>query len=108
MTKAAKKGWIAVCDWINITGYLYMRCPHPERVKRKDPAGNTWLYPEGINVVFFDGTIKWFPNRVQATGYRIFDYTIGPTTQATSSNNSTGTYTELYFWRRWTINTIPR
>ncbi|MCM8785330.1 MAG: type II secretion system GspH family protein [Candidatus Omnitrophica bacterium] len=108
MTKAARKGWIAMCDWLVLTGYLYMRCPHPERFNRKDPEGNTHLYPEGINVIFFDGTAKWFPNRVQPTGWRIFDYKGDPTTQATSGNSSTGTYTELYFWRRWTINTIPK
>lgn len=109
LTRAAKKGWIACADFINLsTSWGNLSLPHPAPYQEKDPAGVSRLYPEGINVLFFDGSVKWFPNRKMATGYKIFDYTASTSTQATNSNHSTSTYTELYFWRRWTVDTIPK
>jgi prepilin-type N-terminal cleavage/methylation domain-containing protein len=98
-SRAQRKGWIAVCDWINLSSWGNSHIPHPSRENRS--------YPEGINVIFFNGHAKWFFNAKLPTGYRIFDYVSGPPSYSTTSNHSTNTYTEIYFWRKWTENTIP-
>jgi prepilin-type N-terminal cleavage/methylation domain-containing protein len=110
-SRSARIGLIACCDSVNL-GDQYGVIPHPERQKQKHPYdGKARLYPAGINVLFFTGAVKWFPNRVRPTGYRIFDYDpTGGSLQNTykfTAGTGSGTYSQQYLWGQWTENTIP-
>ncbi|MCS7181208.1 MAG: hypothetical protein NZ891_07690 [bacterium] len=111
-SRASRIGLIAICDGVNLASDLYAVIPHPEKTKTIHPYdGRARFYPEGINVVFFSGGAKWFPNRIRTTGYRYFDYdptggSLQNTYKFTTATGS-GTYSVFYFWGQWTDRTIP-
>ncbi len=110
-SRAARLGLIAVSENLYLND-MWGLIPHPERQQRIHPYdGKPRLYPEGINVVFFSGAVKWLPNRVRPTGYRIFDY--DPTngslqnTYKFTTGPGSGTYSVMYFWGQFTEGTTP-
>jgi len=94
LSKCVKYGYLAVCDEYNASNYYQGRGNHMRCHQGKD------LLPEGLNVLAFDGSVRWVSNKKRDICNLDFSqYYSGITPYCTD-------YGRSKIWS-FTINTLP-